>query len=294
MIVLFWSAGIAGSIYLAFQLGKLLGNRIKFVKYTGYAVAVFWLLWTLGLSSVFVGYVLTGPLAIFQSAVIVIAFCISYQHMRTGRKHEKEIHEIRVDLQELDNERLRAKAATIAAGKVDVLDTPSKHRDFFLSTLRSAKHTVVILSGWATDYAVNDEFRNVLRDALQRGVNVYIGYGYQKKNEKNREKNYERRARETLSELQNLCSKEKLAGRINVFHYPNHAKILIKDDTYAVNGGFNWLSNNGGSQNEERSWVVYNYDFVTAERDEIISSLESPLTPKRRGLLKRMFLISDY
>ena len=114
------------------------------------------------------------------------------------------------------------------------------------------------------------------------------------KNAKPKEKDYERRARETLGELQNWCSKEKLSGRIHVFHYPNHAKILIKDDQYAVNGGFNWLSNIGGSQNEERSWVVYNYDFVTSERDEIIANLEDPRKPKRRNFLKKFLPWPDY
>ena len=197
-------------------------------------------------------------------------------------------------MRQSDNARLRAEADKIAAGKIDVLNTPAQNREFFLSTLRKAKDTVVILSGWATDYAVNEEFRKILRSALQRGVNIFIGYGYQKKGEKPKEKDYERRARETLGELQNWCSKEKLSGRIHVFHYPNHAKILIKDDQYAVNGGFNWLSNIGGSQNEERSWVVYNYDFVTSERDEIIANLEDPRKPKRRNFLKKFLPWPDY
>jgi phosphatidylserine/phosphatidylglycerophosphate/cardiolipin synthase-like enzyme len=290
----FWIAGIVGSIFAAFYLGKLIGHRVKFAKYTGFAVTAFWFLWTLGLSSIFIGYALTGPLAIFQTIVIVVAFVISYQQLQVGRKHEKAIEELKSDLLRSDNDRLRAEADKIAAGRVDVLETPAKHRDFFLTTLRNAKESVIILSGWATDYAVDEEFRKISRRALQRGVQFFIGYGYQKKGEKKQEKDYERRAREVLEELQNWCSEEKLAGRISVFPFPNHAKILIKDDEYAVSGGFNWLSNKGTSPNKERSYVIFNRDFVTAERDEIINHLDNPLGPTRRGLLKRILPWSDY
>ena len=78
-----------------------------------------------------------------------------------------------------------------------------------------------------------------------------------------------------------------LKGQLIVFSCPNHAKTLIKDDEYAINGCFNWLSNIGTSQNEERSWIVYNKEFVTQERDSIIKVLEYPLKPTKGGLFKK-------
>ena len=72
-----------------------------------------------------------------------------------------------------------------------------------------------------------------------------------------------------------------------MFSCPNHTKTLIKDDEYAINGSFNWLSNIGTSQNEERSWIVYNKEFVTQERDSIIKVLEYPLKPTKGGLFKK-------
>ncbi len=150
MAAVFWVVGIAGSIFASFYLGKIFGNRIKFARYLGFAVTAFWLFWTLGFSSIFLGYSLAGPLATVQLIVIVTAFVISFRHLRLGRKHQKEVSELLSALKSSDNDRLRAEAEKLASGRVDVLETPAQHREIFLNTLRSARDTVIILSGWAT------------------------------------------------------------------------------------------------------------------------------------------------
>ena len=151
-----------------------------------------------------------------------------------------------------------------------------------------------MLSGWATSYAIDDESRSLLRACLTRGVRVYIGYGYKKKNDSKPAAGYEIEANNSLKKLQEWCAEERLDGRLHIFYFPNHAKTLIVDDKYAINGSFNWLSNKGSSQNEERSWIIYDWDFVTSERDKIIGNLDNPLEPSRRGLLKRVIPWSSY
>ena len=64
--------------------------------------------------------------------------------------------------------------------------------------------------------------------------------------------------------------KKKSEGRLEVFFYPSHSNALIKDDKYAIVGGFNWLSDNGTSEIGERSWIVSSRDFVIRERDKIV------------------------
>ena len=59
-----WIVGIVFSILIAFSF---------FNAVAGFSVVGFWLLWTLGFSSVFVGYALTGPLAIIQFLIILLA-----------------------------------------------------------------------------------------------------------------------------------------------------------------------------------------------------------------------------
>ena len=84
MEALFWIAGISISIFLAFRVGRLFskGNKkekVKAARVTGLSVAGFWLLWTFGFSTIFVGYALTGPLAIFQTIEIIVVFLVRYR-----------------------------------------------------------------------------------------------------------------------------------------------------------------------------------------------------------------------
>ena len=64
MEAVIWIVGIVFSILIAFSF---------FNAVAGFSVVGFWLLWTLGFSSVFVGYALTGPLAIIQFLIILLA-----------------------------------------------------------------------------------------------------------------------------------------------------------------------------------------------------------------------------
>ena len=65
MDAIIWLSIIAISIYLAFKVGSKLSSgssieKKKIAKRSGFAVAGFWLLWTFGFSTLFVGYALTG------------------------------------------------------------------------------------------------------------------------------------------------------------------------------------------------------------------------------------------
>ena len=68
------------------------------------------------------------------------------------------------------------------------------------------------------------------------------------------------------------------------------AKILICDTKYAVMGSFNWLSNSGGSENEERSYIVYNKSFIEEELVEIMKNLYDPKKPLSRSKLMKNFV----
>ena len=201
---------------------------------------------------------------------------------------------MRRDIGQLDNKLLREKLETIAQSKVDILSSPNEHREKLIEALKDARETVVILSGWTTSFTVNQDFRQIIYQCLKRGVIIYIGYGYQKAGEERVEKEYEGEARQTLVELQNWIKKRDLKGHLIVFPCPNHAKTLIKDDEYAINGNFNWLSNIGASQNEERSWIVYDKEFVTKERNNIIKDLEYPLKRTKRGLFNKWLRVPPW
>ena len=77
-----------------------------------------------------------------------------------------------------------------------------------------------------------------------------------------------------------------LDGELSIAYQPNHSKVLICDDAYAVCGSFNWLSNSGKSENLERSWIVFDKPFVDKEMELIRATFFSGVD--RRGFFKKI------
>ena len=281
---LLYSIVIAVTIYLAWNLkGKFTG------RIAGLVVGGFWLTWTLGLSAVFVGYALGGELLFVQLAVIIVVFYLSFKMW----KNKNLINDLRNNLDKIDNQNFSSKINDISNKQIKVLSTPKEHRKFLLKTLNQANKTIIIFSGWLTDYSVNDEFRTKVKSCLNRGVDIIIAWGYKKSGSISSEQ--KNAGEKSIKELQEWTSLNKTKGTLETFYFTNHSKILICDTQYAVMGSFNWLSNSGGSTNEERSWIVYNKDFI---QDEIVQIMKNLYDPKkslsRRQLLKNFVPFSRY
>jgi len=281
---LLYSIVIAITIYLAWNLkGKFAG------KIAGLAVGGFWLAWTLGLSAVFVGYALGGELLFVQLVVIIVVFYLSFKMW----KNKNLINDLKNNLDKIDNQNFSSKINNISNKQIKVLSTPKEHRKFLLKTLNQANKTIVIFSGWLTDYSVNDEFRTKIKSCLNRGVDIIIAWGYKKSGSISSEQ--KNAGEKSIRDLQEWTSLNKTQGTLETFFFPNHSKILICDTQYAVMGSFNWLSNSGGSTNEERSWIVYNKDFIQDEIVEIMKNLYDPnKSLSRRQLLKNFVPFSRY
>ena len=281
---LLYSIVIAITIYLAWNLkGKFTG------KIAGLVVGGFWLTWTLGLSAVFVGYALGGELLFVQLAVIIVVFYLSFKMW----KNKNLINDLRNNLDKIDNQNFSSKINDISNKQIKVLSTPKEHRKFLLKTLNQANKTIIIFSGWLTDYSVNDEFRTKVKSCLNRGVDIIIAWGYKKSGSISSEQ--KNAGEKSIKELQEWTSLNKTKGTLETFYFTNHSKILICDTQYAVMGSFNWLSNSGGSTNEERSWIVYNKDFIQDEIVEIMKNLYDPKKSlSRRQLLKNFVPFSRY
>ena len=281
---LLYSIVIAVTIYLAWNLkGKFTG------KIAGLVVGGFWLTWTLGLSAVFLGYALSGELLFVQLAVIIVVFYLSFKMW----KNKNLIKNLKNNLDKIDNQNFSSKINDISNKQIKVLSTPKEHRKFLLKTLNQANKTIVIFSGWLTDYSVNDEFRTKIKSCLDRGVDIIIAWGYKKSGSISSEQ--KNAGEKSIKELQEWTSLNKTKGTLETFYFTNHSKILICDTQYAVMGSFNWLSNSGGSTNEERSWIVYNKDFIQDEIVEIMKNLYDPKKSlSRRQLLKNFVPFSRY
>ncbi|MGH6897979.1 MAG: phospholipase D-like domain-containing protein [Geminicoccaceae bacterium] len=145
------------------------------------------------------------------------------------------------------------------------------HRGALHKAFSEARCSVVILSGWVNDYVVDRDFKRILTDTLARGVDVYIGYGWTPATGPAKPSSSEERAITLLECLANEAERAA-RGRLFVAKWPNHAKVLICDEAYAICGSYNWLSN-PGIKNDERSWMVADPEFVRLERDEIVQRI---------------------
>ena len=123
-------------------------------------------------------------------------------------------------------------------------------------------------------------------DALKRGVQTYIGYGYRAKGEEHFTKKERIEARKQLDELQSWCSINDPPGRLEIFEFPNHGKLVIKDSDYLVCGSFNWLSNSGFTDNLEISLGITNRKNIDKIATTIIELFED-LPPTRRRFFKK-------
>ena len=284
MTAIIWLIVIAATIYLSWNIGNRAVSKIA-----GLTTVGFWLAWTLGLSSLVVGYAITGPLFIVQLGIIVVVLYLSLKM----RRSKFFINKLKKDLKRLDNANLDSSIHNISNAEIKVLDTPKRHRKMLLETLDKAEKTIVIFSGWLTDYSVNAEFRDKLKTCLERDVDIVIAWGYQKSGSVGSEN--KNKAEKSIKDLQEWTSLNKTKGVLEAFYFPNHSKILICDTKYAVMGSFNWLSNSGGSENEERSYIIYNKSFIEQELVEIMKNLHDPKKPlSRRQLLKNFVPFSRY
>jgi len=281
---LFWSLGIAISIYLSWNIVTKISNKIA-----GFSTVGFWLFWTLGGSTLFGFSKLRGELFFVQMLVIILVFYLSFKMW----KNKNLINDLKNNLEIIDNKNFNSKIKDISNKEIKVLTSPKEHREFLLKTLNEADKTIIIFSGWLTDYSVNEEFRKRIKNCLERGVDIIIAWGYKKSGSiSSDEKNT---GAKSIKNLQEWTSLKKTKGTLETFFFPNHSKILICDTQYAVMGSFNWLSNSGGSSNEERSWIVYNKKFIQDEIVEIMKSLYDPSKSlTRRQLLKNFVPFSRY
>ena len=132
-------------------------------------------------------------------------------------------------------------------------------RDFapiLREALAGARSRLLILSPWITSEVVDADALLAIGKLLERGVELYIGYGMddQKKRKAippSLETLSRRHPNFTLCELGNT-----------------HEKVLIKDDDYIVSGSFNWLSFRGDPHRtlrHEHGLRIHDPEFVEKE-----------------------------
>ncbi len=148
---------------------------------------------------------------------------------------------------------LRASLENISVRQVQVYE----HREYLARALEEARHQVMIVSPWIRYEVVNDEFITRLRELLERGVHLWIGYGIVKTGGDRPGKKGEG-DREAVAKLGRLASDYRDLFRLTRLG-DTHAKVLICDSRFSVITSFNWLSFRGDAHldfRDERGYYV--------------------------------------
>ena len=127
---LFWSLGIATTIYLSWNIVTKFSNKLA-----GFSTLGFWLFWTLGGSAWFGFSVLTGPLFFVQITVIIVVFYLSFKMW----KNKNLIIELKKNLKKIDNQNFNSNINNISNNEIKVIENAKDHRKFLLNTLDQAK-----------------------------------------------------------------------------------------------------------------------------------------------------------
>jgi len=149
------------------------------------------------------------------------------------------------DLDIIENDFLRATTSELQQVEKEIerlhnedrILSTYEHRPILEKALSEAKKQVVIISPWIRADAMDNELISKIDKALQRKVEVVIGYGISQDT-----KHKDTRPLDRLNKL-----KEKVYGKyLQVKRLGNtHEKVLVCDTQFAVITSFNWMSFKG-------------------------------------------------
>jgi hypothetical protein len=179
----------------------------------------------------------------------------------TGKAQEEEKEE---EIERL-RERLRQaeERQRVLEDELDAYSVRSvpvyEHRTYLKQALTEARERLVLVSPWIRYEVVDDNFVDELRRVLERGVELWIGYGMSKdaKTPDRKKVNFDQDL-VALGKLKALVDEFPDLFRLTRFG-DTHAKVLICDRRFAIVTSFNWLSFRGDGDlafRDERGFYV--------------------------------------
>ena len=289
MAVLYWQLAVFSTTLFAYLI---LSKKASLI------VAILWSIWTFAmiysselimiqLASAWLGFIagmkgknyvsdmLRKDATIFREKAKNFSYEKRFkENEREAQQKEAEIQELKRQLSDLSARQSAQVREARARGKTTKI-SGSRHYQYLLDTLKSARESVLILSGWISSSVVDDYFVNCVHDALRRGVTVYIGYGYENWSGQHEASH---KAKDALYRLNLLQEKSLgLRGSLYVGRFNNHQKILLKDSSVVVCGSHNWLSNRA-FKNHEKSIEIHDSkmaeEWLSELSDKIIKHRE--------------------
>ena len=121
----------------------------------------------------------------------------------------------------------------------------AEHINYLRGALEKATTRIVITTGWIRNSVVNDGFKQLFINCLDRNVEVFIYYGFRFGNQ---HKDSDQEAVDFFNQMNASYTNFIFRNRPENYDSTiegNHSKILIQDERFVVLGSFNWLSNSG-------------------------------------------------
>lgn len=147
----------------------------------------------------------------------------------------------------------------------------SEHYDYLLKNIAQSKTRLVIISGWISEYVVDNAFLILIRKKLDQGVKIYIGYGYQDHQGNHKPLG---RSQVAINALQNLMS--QYPEQLFIACFATHRKMFLLDSNCVVIGSANWLSNRK-YKNSECSSIHKDYETVEYHAAQAIKLIKEKL-----------------
>lgn len=159
----------------------------------------------------------------------------------------------------------------VGSGALRIFD--KEHYEELLAAFVHAERAICIRSAFVSSYVIDRRFVELTKDALLRGVNVYIEYGYRLPNEILKQNPSRDKAVESLREIYRWCRANQTPGNFILGDTPTHIKELIVDDDYIIIGSNNWLSNRS-FKNKEVSIKLHDRAMCVTAFQEMQESMQ--------------------
>lgn len=222
-------------------------------------VSVLWSLWTF--------------LALFYAPLIVVQLVSvwgTYFMLRAVINWRLEIKELNAALKAYPADVQKDIKKEVQKSKVCKI-YGKQHKGELYKALDEAEERIVILSGWITKYVVDKKFTNKILQALEKDIQIYIGYGWQ--NSYSNHHTPMQSSHEAIKQLRKIQATHK--GKLLIKEFPNHQKCIITDASYVIVGSHNWLSNNK-YKNEEFSIKIYSEQLANEEFKRVVRKFRLP------------------
>lgn len=132
-------------------------------------------------------------------------------------------------------------------------------RKKFIYAIDSASYELNIASPWMNDYVVNDNLISKMENCLKKGATIKIVYGI-RDNSNSYGSNRSSRSDEVANKLNERfrCYRD----RFKIRKVNSHHKLLICDESFILEGSYNFLSFSGEYKDDVRSeGATYNTDL---------------------------------